>query len=93
MDPAIAPPTVRLRDKTLMAREPFMVTAPVPMFRSPVPAKAKSPFQIWVLLLVSVFALPLVLSIVPPLIRNVPLPVAVLLLKANVPALSMVVPL
>jgi hypothetical protein len=49
-------------------RVAFIVTAPVPRFRSPVPAKMKSPFQFWMLLLVSVLALPLVLSIVPPLI-------------------------
>ena len=93
MDPAIAPPTVRLRDKTFNALEAFIVNAPLPKFRSPVPAKVKSPFQFCALLLERLMALPLVLSIVPPLIRSIPLPMAVLLLIARVPALSRVVPL
>ena len=89
----MAPPTVRLRESTVRILDAFIVTAPVPRFRSPVPAKVKSPFQFCALLLERVLALPLVLSIVPPLIRSIPLPMAVLLLIARVPALSMVMPL
>ena len=90
----MAPPTVRLRERTVRILDALRVTAPLPKFRSPeVPANAKSPFQFCVLLFVSVLVLPLVLSIVPPVIVNVPLPTAVLLLIAKVPALSVAPPL
>ena len=81
--PDIAPPTVRLPAETVMVREAFMVTLPVPRFRSFVPTKVKLPFQFWALLVVSVFALPLVLSIVPPAMVKLPVPRAVALLMFN----------
>ena len=92
--PDITPPTVKLLPSMLRVRVAFIVTAPVPKFRSPVPAKAKSPFQFWVLLLVSVLAMPLVLSIVPPLILKTlaAVPSALSLLMASVPLLSVVLP-
>ena len=43
--PDIAPPTVRLRESTVRILDAFIVTVPVPRFRSPVPIKVKSPFQ------------------------------------------------
>src|SRR5262249_30798688 len=74
---------------------PVKVTAPVPrlrlLFAAPLAAKVKSPATVTGLLLVSVFAEPLVLSIVPPLIKKVlaTTPSAVVLLIFNwVPAAS-----
>ena len=87
------PPTVKLPAVTVTVREAFMVTAPVPIFRSLLPAKVKFPFQLSALLLVMVFALPLVLSSAPPLMVSVPVPSAVALLSASVPALTVVAPL
>ena len=70
--PEILPSTMKLPLFTVTVREAFMVTLPVPIFRLPfVPRKVKSPFQLCVLLLVRVLELPLVLSIVPPLMRCV----------------------
>ena len=43
--PDIAPPTVKLPARMFSILEADIVTAPVPKFRSPVPANAKSPFQ------------------------------------------------
>ena len=62
----IAPPTVRLLDATVTVRLALMVTAPVPRLRSLGPAKVKSTFQFWALLVESVIAVPLVLPMVPP---------------------------
>ena len=53
-----------------------------------VPANVKSPFQDWALLLESVIAPPLVLSIVPPPIVKAPDPTAVALLILSCPALQ-----
>ena len=53
----------------------------------------KSLFQFWALLFVKVIAPALVLSMVPPLIVNVPVPSAVALLMFIVPADKVVVPL
>ena len=88
------PPTVKLLPSMLRMRVALIETAPVPKFRSPVPAKAKSPFQFWMLLLVRVLTLPLVLSIVPPLILNTlaVAPRALSLFMASVPLLSVVLP-
>ena len=69
-------PTVKVPELTVTVREAFIVTLPVPIFRSRVPAKVKSPFQFWVLLLVRVMAAALVLSRVPPAMVTVPIPVA-----------------
>ena len=92
--PEMMPPTVKLLPSMFRLRVAFIVTAPVPRFRSPVPAKAQSPFQFWVLLLDSVLALPLVLSIVPPLILKTlaAVPRALSLFTASVPLLSVVLP-
>ena len=70
-----------------------MATAPVPRFRSFVPVKAKSPFQFCALLFVRVIAAPLVLSMVPPVMVSVPVPMAVAELMLIWPALSVVAPL
>ena len=85
---------MRLRESTVRILDAPRVTAPLPRFRSPeVPANVKSPSQFCVLLFVRVLVLPLVLSIVPPVIVNMPLPTAVLLLMAKVPVLRVVPPL
>ncbi len=57
-----------------------------------VPANVKSPFQLWALLLLSVIDPPLVLSIVPPLMVNVPGPMAAALLIFNCPTVSIAPP-
>jgi hypothetical protein len=62
------------------------------MFRSLVPVKAKSLFQLCALLVESVIADPLVLFSVPPLIASVPLPMAVTLLIFSVPEFRVVPP-
>ena len=68
-------------------------TFPDPRSRFPLPRKVKLEAHVCELLLVNVFALPLVLSIVPPLMISVPLPIAPLLLMTRVPVLSVVEPL
>src|SRR5437868_5191230 len=83
--PPIAPPTISVLVAPLVViwRLAVRVTAPVPRFRlfvPAVPSKAKSPPQVWLLLLANVIALPLVLLMVPPLIVNTPVPGAVALL-------------
>ena len=92
-DPPITPPTVRVLALTVTWRFAPRVTAPVPRFRLLVPVKVKSPFQFWVLLLVSVMAPPEVLSIIPPEIVKVPVPIEVAWFKLRVPAFKVVVPL
>ena len=67
------------------------VIAPVFCVRLPVPVKVKSPFH--AIGLEMVIPPPLVLSIVPPAIVNVPVPSAEALLIFNVPALKVVPPL
>ena len=91
-EPEIMPPTVKLPALTVMVREAFIVTFPVPIFRSFVPVKAKSPFQLCVLLLVRVFELPLVLLSDPETMVKAVVPRAVALLSASVPLLSVEVP-
>ena len=86
--PEMMPPTVRLPPLTVTVRLAPSATVPVPMFRSLVPVKAKSPFQLCVLLLVRVRLVPLVLSSVPPVMVMLPLPGAVALFRFSVPALS-----
>ena len=61
-------------------------TAPVPMLRLLVPVKVKLDAQVWALLFERVIAPPEVLSMVPPLMVNVPVPMAVALLMFSVPA-------
>ena len=65
----------------------------MPKVRLFVPAKVKLLPKVTALLLVNVRGLPVVLSIVPPLIVNAPVPRAVALLILSVPALSVVPPL
>ena len=86
------PPTVRLLASTFNVLDAFMVTAPVPKFKSRVPANAKSAFQYCKLLVDNVTAPALVLSTVPPLITNLLAPMPFRELMANVPALSVVNP-
>src|SRR6202022_2213806 len=94
--PLMTPPTVRLLPLTVTVRLPPRVTAPVPRFRLWVPVKVKLPFQTCALLLESVIALPVVLSmmaLLPPAMVNVPVPSALALLIFSVPALIVVPPL
>ena len=99
--PPIAPPTVKgavplvvtVRD----VPAPPSVTAPVPRFRARVPPNAKSPVHAWALLVASVTGDPLVLSIAPPAIVSVPVPIGELLavpplLTFSAPALTVVPP-
>src|SRR5438093_1080367 len=92
----MTPPSVRVLPLTVMVRVvPAVVPneiTPVPMFKLRVPVKVKSPFQVWALLLLSVIEAPVVLSMVPPLMVNVPVPSAVALLILNVVPLANVVP-
>ena len=57
------------------------------------PAKVKSPPQVWALLVERVIAAPLVLPIVPPEIVNLPVPRAAAALILSCPAESVVPPL
>ena len=84
--PPIFPPTVKVPAAIVAFRLPVSVTAPVPRLRLLLPPNVKSPAHDWVLLLVSVMAAPLVLSNVPPLMVNRPVPMAVALLMSSVPA-------
>src|SRR5271170_2111314 len=88
----IVPPTVRLPALTVIMRFAPSVTVPVPRFRSLVPTNVKSPFQLCVLLFERVIAAPLVLSIDPPLIVNVPVPTAVAVLMSSCPADNVIPP-
>ena len=87
VEPVILPPMVKLPALTVTVREAFIVTLPVPMFRSLVPVKVKSPFQFCVLLAVRVRFAPLVLSSVPPVMVKIQVlvPRAWAALIANVP--------
>ena len=88
------PPKVSVDEPpSVMVRLPVSVTAPVPMFRFPVPPNPKSPPQVTALFLFNVFAAPLVLSIPPPLMVSVPDPMADILLMFNVPDVIVVPPL
>ena len=86
------PPTVRLLANTVSVLDAFIVTAPVPKFRSRVPPNAKSAFQYCKLLVDNVTATALVLSTVPPLITNLLVPMPFGELMAKVPVLSVVNP-
>ena len=92
--PVTLPPTVRFPALTVIVGLVVSETFPDPRSRFPfVAAKLKLEAHVWELLLVRVFALPLVLSIVPPLMISVPLPMDPLLLITKVPVLSVVEPL
>lgn len=69
---------------------PPRVTVPVPKLRFCVPVKEKSPPHVWVLFLEFVMAAAVVLSKVPPLMVKAPVPIAVALLKFNVPEVRVV---
>src|SRR5438309_1770728 len=92
----MTPPTVSVFAFVVIVRlVPAVVprdTAPVPRFRFCVPVNVKSPFQTWALLVESVIADPVVLSIVPPAMVNVPGPSALALFIFRVPALRVVPP-
>ena len=90
--PEMTPPTVRLPEETVTVRLAESVTAPVPRFRSLVPTKVMSPFQLCALLVESVRAVPLVLSIEPPEIVSAPLPRAEALFRLRRPPESEVPP-
>ena len=90
--PEITPPTVKVLAVTVTVRVAESVTAPVPISSGCVPVKVKLAFQLWGLLVVSVIAPAEVLSIVPPEIINVPVPIAEALLMFKVPALKFVPP-
>ena len=89
--PVTIPLTVRLPALILRVLEEGMFTKEPFRVRSLDPAKVKFPFHIWEFTL-TVLELPLVLSMVPPFIWNVLEPIALLLFKASVPALSTVYP-
>ncbi len=88
----MAPPIVSMLALVVTVWFAVNVTAPVPRFRLLLPTKVKLAPQLSALLLLSVMAAPLVLSIVPPLTVNVPEPTAVALLMINSPADSVVPP-
>ena len=88
----MTPPTVRLLAFTVTVRLAPKVTAPVPRFKLCVPVKLKLPFHACALLLESVIAPAVVLSIVPPLMVKVPVPSAVALLILTVVPFARVVP-
>ena len=69
-----------------------IVTAPVPRFRGLLPTKLSVAFHSIGLFAVRVIAPPLVLSILPPLGSNVPVPRAVALLTLICPAERVVCP-
>ena len=85
-------PTVRLPAVTVTARVAPSVTAPVPRFKSFVPTNAKSPFQLWALFVERVIAPPLVLFKEPPVMTRVPFEMALALLIASVPEVTVVLP-
>ena len=94
--PLMTPPTVRLLAFTVTVRLAPKVTAPVPRFKLCVPVKVKLPFQTWALLVESVIAPPVVLSMTALLLAaivNVPVPSALALLIFSVPAVIVVPPL
>ena len=92
--PETVPPTVRLPASTVTCVPAPSATAPVPRFRSFVPAKVKSPFQFCALLPASVRAPPLLLSsVVPPEMVSAPVPIAAALPMLSRPTPSVVPPL
>ncbi len=86
------PPTVSVFAVVVTVGDVVNVTAPVPRLRLLVPMKVKLEAHVCALLLLSVIGLPEVLSIVPPLIVNVPVPTAVALLMFSFPADSVIPP-
>ena len=86
------PPTVKVLAFAVTDISSPKVTAPVPRFKALVPVNAKSAFHDCALLLLNVMELPLVLSIVPPDIANVPVPIAAALFMFRVPAERVVPP-
>ena len=96
MDPTVSVPAV-----TVIVRVPVppSVTAPLPRLKSELPVKVKSPPTVTKLLVAKATAIVLVLSIVQPLMTNVPVPMAEAagvavppLLMFSVPAFSVVPP-
>jgi len=85
---------VRVLAVTVTMRLAPRATAPVPRFKEDVPVKVKSPFQEAGLFMAMVIAAPEVLSMVPPLIVNVPptAPRAWVLLTSRVAPASKVTP-
>ena len=90
--PLITPPTVRLPADVVTSSKGLIDTAPVPKFSALLPTNVKFPLQVWALLLLRVTDAPLVLSIFPPLIVNVPVPIAAALLMFNWATDASVVP-
>lgn len=92
--PLIIPPIVKAFVKlfVVIVLFPLNVTAPVPKFNACVPVNAKSPPHVWVLFLELVMAAAVLLSKVPPFIVKVPVPMALALLKFNVPELRVIPP-
>ena len=88
----MTPPAVSILPDTVAATFAPRVTAPVPRFSELLPTNVKPAFQVWTLLLLSVFAEPLVLSIVPPLTVNLFVPIAVALLMFSWPAERVIPP-
>ena len=73
-------------------REALIVTFPVPRFKSFVPKNVIGPFQLCALVVARVMARPLVLFMVPPVVRSGPLPRAYSWLILSVPLELRVVP-
>ena len=90
--PLMIPPSVRLFALVVTVRAAISVTAPVPRLRALLPTNAKFPPHVWALLLLSVIAVPLVLSMLPPLMVSVPVPIALALLMSNSPVERVVPP-
>src|SRR6478672_9494681 len=88
----IDPPTVRLEAETVSVGLAVRVMLPLPRSRLLLPANVKLPPQVIELLVESVIGPPLVLSIVPALMVNVPVPSADALLRFSVPAERVVPP-
>ena len=79
------PPSVKVLAVMFTLRFVPSVTAPVPKVSDLVPTNVKLPFHVWALLLINVIAAALVLSNAPPLIVNVPVPIAVALFISSWP--------
>ena len=89
----MTPPTVNVWAVVVTVVPAPSATPPVPKFKSLVPVNVKLPFQVCALLLESVIASAVVLSIVvPAAIEKLPVPKAVALLMFSVPAESVVPP-
>ena len=85
-------PTVKSPAAIVALLSAANVTTPVPRFKSLLSANVKLPPQLPRLFVVNVKALPVLLSIVPPLIVNLPEPIALALLMFKVPAFRTVPP-